>query len=153
MIFSKTPTFEGHPIRECCGVVTGETIKQSITPSQTCYDDKLVFCGRFCVLSRFVFLRDAFGIRQLLDSFSIGSRSVFDHPSIILRSSFVRSSIRDRRTIEERLRKQHSFIGGLSQDYRSIIGVLQESEPMVIRQTVKNALLSMLFQYYVLLCR
>ena len=27
MIFSKTPTFEGHPIRECCGMVTGETIK------------------------------------------------------------------------------------------------------------------------------
>lgn len=26
MIFSTTPTLEGHPIREYCGVVTGETI-------------------------------------------------------------------------------------------------------------------------------
>lgn len=33
MTFSTTPTLEGHPIRECCGVVTGETIKYSITPS------------------------------------------------------------------------------------------------------------------------
>ena len=33
MTFSTTPTLEGHPIREYRGVVTGETIKYSITPS------------------------------------------------------------------------------------------------------------------------
>ena len=123
------------------------------------------FVSVFCVLSRFIFLRDVFGMssgcfrdsispRQILDRSSIGSRSVFVHPSFILRLSFVRCSIRDRRTIEERSKKQHSIIGGSSQDYRSIIGVLLESEPILIRQTFKNnSLLSTLFYRKFLYCQ
>lgn len=88
------------------------------------------------------------------DSSSIGSRSVFDHPSIILRSSFVRSSIPDRRAIEERSKNDRRSSIVSSEDHRSIIGMLLESEPILIRQTFKNnSLLSMLFNRKFLYCQ
>lgn len=99
-------------------------------------------------------LRDSIALRSVLDRSSIASRSVFDRFSFGLRSSFVHPSFVLRFPIEEQSKNDRRSSIVSSEDHRSIIGVLLESELILIRQTVKNnSLLSMLFYRKFLYCQ
>ena len=63
------------------------------------------FLDCFSIVSRLVFDSFSFVFRSTFDGSSIGLRWFFDRPSFILRSPFVRSSIAERRSIEDLSKK------------------------------------------------
>ena len=61
--------------------------------------------------------------------FSLGSRSVLDHPSFILRSFSVRSPFGNRRSIEDWSKNERRIIGGKTEMYRNSNGKPRERRP------------------------
>ena len=74
------------------------------------------------VMKRYTTLDSSIGSRLLLDRSSFGSRSVLVHPSLILRSSFVRESKNNRRWIEEVSEVHLRQYGGKTEMHRNSKG-------------------------------
>ena len=72
------------------------------------------------------------GSRSVLDSSSIVLRSSFVHPSFILRSSFVRWSKNNRRMNEEQSKYNRRMNGGSTEDQRRMFEELTEEERRLI---------------------
>ncbi len=78
--------------------------------------------------SKNVTLCSSIALRSVLDRFSIGSRSIFVHPSFILRSFSVRESKIDRRLIEERTENHRRINGDSSEARRRCIETLMGNQ-------------------------